>query len=60
MIALKQITETEIFVFIAIPVFKLLSSKILFIVHKKKKMLKSRLLFRKRANFKGTLPQNYK
>ena len=60
MIALKQITETEIFVFIAIPVFKLLSSKILFIVHKKKKMLKSRLLFRKRANFKGTLLQNYK
>ena len=60
MIALKQITETEIFVFIAIQVFKLLSSKILFIVHKKKKMLKSRLLFRKRANFKGTLLQNYK
>ena len=60
MIALTQITNTEIFAFIAVLVFKLLSRKVLFIIEKTKKLLKSRLLFKKIANFTGKLLQNYK
>ena len=62
MIASTQITNTEIFAFIAVIIFKLLSRKVLFINKKKKqyKLLKSRLLFKKIANFTGKLLQNYK
>ena len=61
MIALTQITNTEIFAFIVVLVFKLFSRKILFINKKRqKKLLKSRLLFKKIANFTGKLLQNYK
>ena len=52
MIASTQITSTEIFAFIAVLVFKLLSREVLFI-NKKKKLLKSRLLFKKIAIFTG-------
>ena len=56
MIASTQINNTEIFAFIAILVFKLLSRQVLFINRKdKKKLLKSRLLFKKIANFTGEL-----
>ena len=57
MIALTQITNTQIFAFISVLVFKLLSPKVLFI---NIKLLKSRLLFKKKVNFSGTLRQNYK
>ena len=61
MIASTQITNTEIFTIIAVPVFKLLSRKVLFTNRKdKKKLLKSRLLFKKIANSTGKLLQNYK
>ena len=61
MIASTQITITEIFAFITKLVFKLLSRKVLFVNKKdKKKLLKSRLLFKKIANFTGKLLQNYK
>ena len=61
MIALTQITNTEIFVLIAVLVFKLLSGKVLFISRKdNRKLLKNRLLFKKIANFRGKLLQNYK
>ena len=46
MIALPQITNTSIFTFIAVLVFKLLSRKVLFINRKNNKNLKSRLLFK--------------
>ena len=58
MIASTTITNADIFIFIAALVFKLLS-----LVYKKKRqyeMLQSRLLFKKTANFKGKLLQNYK
>ena len=58
MIASTQITNTEIFAFIAVLVFKLLSREVLFI-NKKKKLLKSRLLFKKIEIFTGRLLQNY-
>ena len=45
MIALTQITNTEIFAFIAVLMFKLLSP---------------RVLFKKIANFTGKLLQSYK
>ena len=60
MITSTQITNTEIFAFIAVLVFKLLSSKVLFIIEKTKKLLKSRLLSKKIVNFTGKLLQNYK
>ena len=43
--------NTKIFVFIAVLVFELLSRKVLFINKKDKKLLKSRLLFKKIENF---------
>ena len=61
MIASTQITNTEIFTIIAVLVFKLLSRKVLFTNRKdKKKLLKSRPLFKKIANSTGKLLQNYK
>ena len=61
MIASAQITNTEIFAFIAVLVFILLSRKVLFINRKKqKKLLKSRLFFKKIANLTGKLLQKYK
>ena len=56
MIASTQITNTEIFAFIAVLVCTLLSRK----QKRQKKLLKSRLLFKKIANFTGKLLQNYK
>ena len=56
MIASTQITNTKMFAFIPLPVFKLLNSKVLFINRKDN----SRLLFKKIANFAGKLLQNYK
>ena len=60
MIALTQITNTEIFAFIAVLVFKLLNAKVLFINRKDKRNLKIRLLFKEIENFTGKLLQNYK
>ena len=61
MIAATQITNTEIFAFIAVLVFKLLSGKVLFINRKdKKNPPKSRLYFTKIAYFAGNFLQNYK
>ena len=51
---------TEFFAFIAVPVFKLSSSKVLFINKKDEKFLKSRLLFKKIAIFTAKFLQNYK
>ena len=58
MIASTQKTNTEIFSFIAGLVFKLLSRKVLF--RRQQKLLKSRILFKKIANFTGKLLQNCK
>ena len=55
-----QITNIEIFAFIAVPVFKLSSRNVLFINRKDNRNLKSRLLFKKMVNFTGKLLQNYK
>ena len=55
MIASTPTTNTEMFAFIAVPVFK-----VLFIKRKDNRNLKSRLLFKKMANFTGKLLQNYK
>ena len=61
MIALTQITNTEAFAFIAAVVLKLLSRKVLFYEQKRQqKLLKSRLRFKKIANFTGELLKNYK
>ena len=61
MIASTQITKAEIFALIAVLVSKLLSHKVLFINRKdNRKLLKSRLLFKKIVNFTGKLQQNYK
>ena len=58
MITSTQITNTEIFAFITVPVFKLLSGEILFINKKRQyKLLKSKLLFQKIANFTSKLLQ---
>ena len=52
MITLTQITNPGIFSFIAVLVFKLLSRKVLFTNRKDNRgRLKSRLLFKKRANY---------
>ena len=59
MIASTQITNIEIFAFIAVLVFNLLNRKVLFINRKDNKLLKSRLLFEKIANLTGKLMQNY-
>ena len=56
-----QITNTEIFAIIAVLGFKLLSRKNF--AHKQKgqkKLLKSRLFFKKIASFTGKLLQKYK
>ena len=61
MIPSIQITNTEIFASISALVLKWLSRKVLFTNRKgQKKLLKSRLLFKKIANFTGQLLQNYK
>ena len=60
MIALTQITNTEIFAFITVPVFEILIPKVLFINRKDNRNLKSRLLIKKIANFTGKLLQNCK
>ena len=52
MIASTQITITEIFIFTAVLVLKLLSRKAFFTNRKYIKNLKSRLLLEKIANFK--------
>ena len=57
MIALTQITYTEIFAFIAVLVLKLLSRKVLFTNREDNK---SRVFYKKIANFTGKLLQNYK
>ena len=60
MITSTQITNTEIFAFIYVLVLKLLCGKVLFTNRKRQwKLLKSRLLFKKIANFTGQLLQNY-
>ena len=60
MIASTQITYTEIFAFVSVLVLKLLSRKVLFTNRKRQyKLLNSRLLFEKIANFRGQLLQNY-
>ena len=56
--ALTQVTNTEIFAFIAVLFFKLLSRKVLFINRINNRNLKSWLLFKKIANFTGELLQN--
>ena len=54
MIASVQIANTEIFAFIAILGFELLSLKFLCYKHERQyKLLKERLLFRKIADFTG-------
>ena len=58
--ASTQITNTKTFALIVPLTLKLLSRKALFINRKDKKLLKSRLLFKKIANFTGKLLQNYK
>ena len=60
MISSAQIANTEIFAFIAVLVFKLFSREVLFINRKDNRNLKSRLFFKKIANFTGKLLQNYK
>ena len=56
LIALTQITNTEVFAFIAVLVLMLLSRKVLFINGRDN----SRLLFKKIEIFMGKLFQNYK
>ena len=59
MIALTQIASTEIFALITVLVFKLFTSKVLITNRKDiETILKSRLLFKKIANFTSTLLQN--
>ena len=59
MIASLRITNTEVFVFIAVLVFKLLSRKVLFINRKdNRNLLRSWLLFKKIVNFTRKLLQN--
>ena len=52
MIVSKQVSDTEIFAFIAILVFQLLSRTFLFIKKRKLKLLKSRLLFMEISDMK--------
>ena len=61
MIASTQITNTEIFAFISVLLLKLLIRKVLLTNGKRQwKLLKSRLIFKKIADFTGQLLQNYK
>ena len=63
MTASTAITCTETFAFIAVLVFKLLSRKVLFLNIKDNiqyELFKSKLLFKKIANFTSKLLQNYK
>ena len=60
MIASIEITNTEIFAFIPVVVFKLLSRKVLFINREGNSNLKSRLLLKKIADFAGKLLQSSK
>ena len=62
MIASTQITNTEIFPFIAVLVFKLLSRKVLSINRKENRNCQKEgyFLFKKIINFTGKLLQNYK
>ena len=60
MIASTQITETKIFAFITVLVFKLLSWITLFIDRKKAIETVKTQLFKKIASFTGKLLQNYK
>ena len=60
MIASTQMINTEIFAFMAVLVFKLMSRKVVFMSRRNNRNLKSRLLFTKLANFTGKLLQNYK
>ena len=61
MIASTQITNSDIFAFIAVIAYKLLCHTVLFINRKKqKKLVKSRLRFKKIANLRGKLLQNSK
>ena len=60
MITSTQIRNLEIFAFMAVLVFKFLGRKVLFINRKDNRNLKSRLLFKKIANFTGKLLKNYK
>ena len=61
MMTLTQIVNTEIFAFIAILVFRLLSRKVLFINTKdNRNCQKVGYLFKKIANFTVKLQQNYK
>ena len=57
MVASTQITNTETSAFILVQIFKLSNFKVLFINKKDKRYLKSTLLFKKKANFKGKLLQ---
>ena len=57
MIAPTQVANTRIFAFITVPVFKLLSRKVLFINRKNNRIS---WFFKKTANFVGKLKQNYK
>ena len=59
MITLKKITNTEIFTFLTILVFKLLNC-FAYKQERQYSLLKSKLPFKKVANFRGKLMQNYK
>ena len=52
--------NSEVFTFIAVLIFKLLSRHALFINRKDNRNLKCRLLFNKITNFTGKLQENYK
>ena len=61
MIALTEITNTEIFAFIAVLIFKLFCRKVLFINWKdNRNCQKLGYFFKKKGNFKGKLLQTYK
>ena len=55
MITSTQITSTDIFAFIAVLVFKLLSCSFFVSNQKKQKLLNNRVLFKKTANVTGKL-----
>ena len=60
MIASTEITNTDIFAFIAVLGFTSLSRKVFYKQKRQKKLLKNRLLFKKTANSTGKLLRNYK
>ena len=60
MIALTQITNTEILVFIAVQVLSYWTLTFCLEIEKTVETAKNRLLFKKVANFTGKLLQNYK